>query len=85
MLLNHETVIAVLVVLAVTVAFVKGYLWIRDGGAYYARYPGAKLLDDAAKQGKLPAGGTEAIIARLGAANDLAAEAQKLRDELSIK
>ena len=85
MSLNHESVMAVAVVLVVMVAFIKGYLWMRDGGAYYARYPGAKLLDDAAKQGKLPAGGSEAIIVRVGAANDPAAEVQKLRSEFGIK
>lgn len=51
----------------------------------YARYPGAKLLDDAAKQRKLPTGGAEAVIARVGATYDPANEVKKRRGELGIK
>lgn len=80
-----QIVMAVTIALVMAVVFVKAYLWMRNGGAYYAQYPGAKLLDDAAKQGKLPAGGAETIIARVGMANDPADEVKNLRRELNLK
>ncbi|WP_199031307.1 hypothetical protein [Ralstonia sp. ASV6] len=65
-------------------AMARYFYWHWSGGAYYARYPGAKLIDDLAREGSLGPGDVEAIVARVGAARDLNAEVQSIRIEKSL-
>ena len=79
-------VVALVIVLSVfLIVFVKASNWVRDGGLYYKMHPAAKLLDDAAKQGKLAPGSMESIVQRIGTSNDLKAEAAAIRAEMGIK
>lgn len=60
------------------------FKWFYDGGLYYRRYPGAKLMDDMAKTDSLDKVQMENIIHRVGNADDPHAEVAKLRKELNV-
>ena len=74
-----------LVAMVLIIAFaIHWYRRELNGDNYHAKYPRAKLLDDAAKQGKLVPGSTEAISQRLGAASDVNAEIAAMRSEMEL-
>ena len=64
---------------------IRWYLRELSGENYYAKYPGAKLIDDAARLGKLSPGSVDSIIQRIGAADDVKAEVAAMRSEMDVR
>ena len=78
--------VGMLVILVIVISImVRVYQWLRDGGAYYRRYPAAKLMDDMGKSGTLRAKQMDEIIQRVGSTDDQYAEVAELRQEMRVK
>lgn len=77
-------ILVLLLVIALVIWGIKWYTSQLDGTSHYMRYPGARLIDDAAKQRKLPAGGVEVLVQRVGAVEDCEVEVRRCRAEFGI-
>jgi hypothetical protein len=65
-------------------AAIRWFVGELNGSSYYKRYPGAKLIDDAAAQGKLPPGGVDALVNQLAEADDINAKVKEIRADVGI-
>lgn len=83
--MTNEQLVMLVIVAIVAVLMRQAYKWIEDGGMYYRRYPGAKLMDELGKTGSLDRAKMDQIIQRVGNADDQHAEVAKLRQEMKIQ
>jgi hypothetical protein len=82
--LTLEQVAKLAIMVLVFALMVKFMSWTLKGGFYYLKYPAAKLMDDAKKQGRMPAGGCAEIIDRVASAQCARSEVAQIRKDLGL-
>lgn len=70
--------------IAICAVLVRLFSWVKAGGLYYLRYPGAKLMEDMAKAGQLDVPTMNEVIRRVGGAANQRAVVAEIRHERGL-
>lgn len=77
-LLNHPDLFKLIIGLVLFLAvFIKAYVWLRDGGLYYRKYPVAASIDRMSRSGELSGKDVEAAIMSVDASKS---KAEQVKD-----